>query len=81
MKIKWWPWGFLTLICLVLLGFFYKMFIFTHELATTNVTGKIGPIFDVCFHTVRTANLLIVLLLLLGDNVITYIPSAIIEQQ
>ena len=22
MTIKWWPWGFLTLICLVLLGFF-----------------------------------------------------------
>lgn len=22
MKIKWWPWGFLTLVCLVLLGFF-----------------------------------------------------------
>ena len=22
MTIKWWPWGFLTLICLVMLGFF-----------------------------------------------------------
>ena len=51
MKIKWWPWGFLTLVCLVLLGFFVlAILLFFPILGNFPAVARLFPADDAEVH-------------------------------